>query len=658
MTVSAEPASARLLGGIARELASRRSQSPGSFISSIESEHGRDVLENLVFFCPPPDLRGRVATLLDDVSKRLPVVGTASSELYLDFLTDLALSLQSFLPRWNLTNVELHRSSTLPDAAVRHVADAVLDSLRAAEAASRGAAATVLGRRRAELEARLRAEEVADPSAEARRIAGEGLVAYVVAVASTVERSNFRALSEMRARGEIPTELGNDYAAFLDYTMYLGFSFVTSNPVLVDLAWVANPARWCPVMDSVVASHSDAGESDLARLATLEVVLANMRLLRPIFLLTAGKKGYVSLQVNPKKHGDAKTMIADATAIYAELTSRLVGGIPNVVFKLPATKAGLEACRNLTSRGMGVNITVNFAMFQQLPFAQAISEGSALAAYLTEMNGRLSFPIRDDLLAKLDELKRLGIDEREAREAAAWSGVAVTRRLHQLLTARGCDLTRMRPLVASLRWYTGDAYSGLSNPCPDVFDCAGVSVITVFPNIRRSLDSLEHAVWRRAAAGEPAPERHLEVLSHSELFRQAYFVADSGWLADDSRFKPEHEITLDDQEATADFVPVRDTLRQFGAAYDGFVRRLLGRRALVRVRQAAGFGRRLPTDEVRELLTGGFDVTACEGLRVIAGVDRDPAVAVVLKDEETGKAVEALGAEAVALLRHALAGHA
>jgi hypothetical protein len=80
------------------------------------------------------------------------------------------------------------------------------------------------------------------------------------------------------------------------------------------------------------------------------------------------------------------------------------------------------ACRALTSQSIGVNITVNFGMFQHLAFAEAIREGKALVSTITHMSGRLAFPVRDELLGKLDRLAKEGIDERQAHEAAAWSG--------------------------------------------------------------------------------------------------------------------------------------------------------------------------------------------------------------------------------------------
>ena len=659
MSAAAGSISARLEEQISRELAARRAYSPAEFPDLVEAGQGREVVDGLIFFTEPTQFDALTGDLLHRLAARLGDARPEAQELSLDFLVDLALATHSFLPRWNLTNQTLHGAKSLSERQLAAVREACKHALSEWEALTPVAADNALARRRDDAEARLRAEEASDPEAMAATLAGDSLASFVANVAGAIEQSNLLGLSELRARGETPTELGNDYAAFLQHAMYLGASFVTSNPVLVDIAWMADPDRWCPVMDSVVARNPGADDEALTRLATLEVVLANMHLLRPIFLLTGGKKGYVSLQVNPKKHGDSRQMIADVTAIYGELTGRLDGGVPNVVFKLPATKAGLVACRHVTGRGIGVNITVNFAMFQQLPFAQAIHEGEALAAYLTEMNGRLAYPIRDELLGRLKELEAEGISEAQAREAAAWSGVAVVKRLHGLLSEKGYDLSRVQPLIASLRWYTGDQYAALPNPCPDVVDCVGVSVITVFPNIRHDIDNLEAVDWRPNAIEEPLPADPLDVLTRSELFKQSYHVSDAAWVADDSRFEPTSEIRLEDEAATAAVEPVRATLKQFGEAYDAFVERLRGRKALMALRQAAESGERLPVEAVRAVLTNVFEATVAEGLRLVADAEQDAALAALLGEEAVCAAAAApnAGSGVAELHRQALARH-
>jgi transaldolase len=498
---------------------------------------------------------------------------------YLRFLAEVTLSLRSFLPRWNLRNADRHAEAALAQHHIQAQADA---SYRlAAELAAQAPATTaeLLAEWRAENAARLRAEQAAHPETEAESLVGGSVGEYVTHLSAQIASSHLRRIAEMRLAGETLTEVSNDYAAFLPYAMYLGASFATINPPLVHNAWLADPQRWDPVVDRIIAENPQADEDGLARLVTLEVVLANMRLLRPVFLLSEGRMGCVCLQVNPRQHGNAAVMTSDALSIYEALRAKLDGGAPNVVFKLPGTRAGLETCRALTQRGIGVTITVDFGMFQHLPFAQAIRDGQSIFSCLVEMSGRLAYPVRDELLARLDELAAYGIGEAQAREAAAWSGIAVLKRLYRLLSARGYDLDRVKPLVASLRIYAGQDYATLPNAFPDITEVLGASIISVFPNVRRPFDAQPELQLAPRRIESPVPEDILERLSHSQIFRQAYYVADRDWLPEgDDRFRPDHELTLEDEAATAGWAPVRNTLAEFCNSYDAFVGRILERK--------------------------------------------------------------------------------
>jgi hypothetical protein len=252
--------------------------------------------------------------------------------------------------------------------------------------------------------------------------------------------------------------------------------------------------------------------------------------------------------------------------------------VPNVVFKLPGTQAGLEVCQALTGRGIGVTITVTFGLFQHLPFARATRQSQAIFSCLAHMSGRLAFPIRDELLGKFDQLAAYGIDEAKAREAAAWSGVAVLKRLQRLLLEKGYDLARLRPLVASLRIYTGAGYEDLPNAFPDITETLGTSLISVFPNVRRPFDAQPLEVDPHQVDA-PLPDGVLETLRHSEIFKQAYYVADRDWVArEDEEFRPACVLALSDEAGTAAWTPARDTLAQFCDSYDTFVQRILERK--------------------------------------------------------------------------------
>jgi hypothetical protein len=619
-------------------LEAKRGYSPDQLKGWVESGRGREALEALLFFTSPQEFPEALNGLLGELGSGFSGAAPGVQKSSLQFLVDLALAIRSFLPMWNLADASQHGQAALSDSQIREELDTTLGVLDRCESTASQVSREVAAERREEAEARFREEGAAgNAGALSDELVGHSLREHVEHMGDAFDESNLARLSRMRAAGETITELGNDYAAFLLHCMYLGGSFVTTNPPLVDIAWTADPDRWTPIVDDIIAANPNADESSLARLVTMEVVLSNMRLLRPIFLLTEGKKGYVSLQVNPKKHGDSPAMVADALAIYDELSARLDGGVPNVVFKLPGTLAGLAACRELTGRGIGVNITVNFGMFQQVRFAQTIADGEALASYLTEMNGRLAYPVRDEMVSKAEsgELKEHGIDVDRAREAAAWSGVAVVKRLHGLLSQKGYDLGRVRPLVASLRVYKGQGYTDLPSSFPDITEDAGVSVITVFPNVRRPFDEEGELTLEGDRVEAPVPEDILTALTHSEIFKQAYYVDDEDWITDDGKFRPDKVLSLEDEESTIAWEPVNATMTQFGEAYDRFVQRILGRKAILTIRGNLEEGRSPSQEpEALRLALANFDRrTVVETLRLIAECPEEERLASILEGE-------------------------
>lgn len=571
---------ARLQKQIRDDLRKQQSLSLDEVVAMIEEGQAEEAADHLIFFSPPGAFAPSLQTIRRQLADRFSHASRVLRKRSISFLTHLTLDLSSLMVSWNLQDSHRHGGQALADAQILAEIRENLKVVAEWEDASPAIVEELVGEWKAQATARFVAEQCGQPGVLADDLVGNSVRHYLGNMAAAIRRSNLRRIAEMYIAGLNGTELGNDFATYLKYTMYLGVSFVTTNPVLVGMAWDADPAYWDPVMDDLVAANPGADQDDLARLATLEVVLANMRLLRPIFLLTEGHRGCVSLQVNPKKHGDASVMVADATDIYEDLTRRLDGGVPNVIFKLPATLGGLQACRALTKRGIGVNITVNCALFQQLRFAEAIAEGQSIFSTLTEINGRLAHPVRDELLGKLPELAPLGISEADAREAAAWAGVAVVKKLQRLLEEKGYDLQRVKPLVASLRVYRDrPGHDRLPSAYPDITEDLGTSIITVFPHVRRAFDQEPEMDLHPDQVHEPVPSHVLDVLAHSDIFKQTYYVADRNWVeVEDERFRPVRILTLEDEREVAAWSPVHATLRQFCSGYDEFVERLLSRR--------------------------------------------------------------------------------
>lgn len=538
----------------------------------------QEALENLVFFTAPENFQPSVNRLLKQIETAYPEAAAEFQAEYLAFLTELVLALRSLLPRWSLANPALQGREALSQADLEEIAAAVQKlALRLAETVPQ-VEKSYLDQLRNDAAARYKAEQAPDSLDAASKLVGDSLGAYLTCSCQEISQSQLRRIAEMRFSGETTTELSNDYAAFLQHALYLGVSFATTNPPLVNMALDILPGYWSPIVDGIIQDNLSAETGLLAKLVTLEVVQAQMLLLRPVFLLTEGRMGCVCFQVDPGKHSDARGMVADALFFYEKLRSRL-GGVPNVVFKLPGTYAGLEACRVLTSQGIGVTITVDFGMFQHLPFAQAMLEGQSIYSNLVEMNGRLAFPVRDELLGKLDQLAAHQIDEKAAREAAAWAGVFVARRLHQLLRRKNVDRSRIKTLIASLRIYTGEMYRSLPDAFPDITGILGAEILSVFPNVRYAFDHSPEIPLSPDQIEAPLPERILEVLSHSEVFKQAYYVADRDWLpVENEAFKPEVVLSLEDEERVFAWSPIYNTLTEFMKSYQALIQRVEERR--------------------------------------------------------------------------------
>ena len=145
-----------------------------------------------------------------------------------------------------------------------------------------------------------------------------------------------------------------------------GLTGVTSNPSIFEKA-IGGSADY----DSALKAAESAGDSDVMALyerLAIEDIQHAADALRPVYESTKRQDGYVSLEVSPYL-----AMSTDATTAEARRLWQAVGR-DNLMIKVPATKPGLPAIRQLISEGINVNIT--------LLFSQQVYE-EVVEAYLT-----------------------------------------------------------------------------------------------------------------------------------------------------------------------------------------------------------------------------------------------------------------------------------
>lgn len=171
----------------------------------------------------------------------------------------------------------------------------------------------------------------ATPSAGLRRLADEGVSVWLDGLSR--ERLTSGSLAGLVAAGSVAgvtTSPSAFQAAIGSGTGY--------EKQLTDLA-----ARGVTVDEAV-------------RMMTTADVRAAADILRPVYEATRGRDGRVSLQVDPRLAHDTAATVAEARQL-----TRLVDR-PNVMIRIPATRAGLPAITEVTGAGIGVDATLVFSL--------------------------------------------------------------------------------------------------------------------------------------------------------------------------------------------------------------------------------------------------------------------------------------------------------
>ncbi|MFJ5780105.1 transaldolase [Streptomyces sp. NPDC093094] len=128
---------------------------------------------------------------------------------------------------------------------------------------------------------------------------------------------------------------------------------VTTNPSIFQAAIGSGEGYEEQLADLAVRGVTT---EEAVRMMTTADVRAAADVLRPVHEATGGRDGRVSIEVDPRLAHATGATIAEARQL-AWLVDR-----PNVMIKIPATKAGLPAVTEVVSQGISVNVTLIFSL--------------------------------------------------------------------------------------------------------------------------------------------------------------------------------------------------------------------------------------------------------------------------------------------------------
>jgi transaldolase len=98
-------------------------------------------------------------------------------------------------------------------------------------------------------------------------------------------------------------------------------------------------------------------------------VAAACDVLRPVWEQTGGRDGYVSIEVDPNFAYDARAQYEEARRLRGMIAR------PNLLVKIPATRAGLAAIADAIAAGISINVTLIFSVERYVAVARAYMEG-------------------------------------------------------------------------------------------------------------------------------------------------------------------------------------------------------------------------------------------------------------------------------------------
>jgi transaldolase/glucose-6-phosphate isomerase len=131
-----------------------------------------------------------------------------------------------------------------------------------------------------------------------------------------------------------------------------GLMGMTSNPTIFEKA-ITGSKDYADILESPEAKKLDA-KGVYEKIAIRDVQDAS-DIFKGVYQQTKRRDGYVSLEVSPLLANDTQGTIDEARRLWKSV------GRENVMIKVPGTKEGLPAIRQLLEDGININITLLFA---------------------------------------------------------------------------------------------------------------------------------------------------------------------------------------------------------------------------------------------------------------------------------------------------------
>ena len=230
---------------------------------------------------------------------------------------------------------------------------------------------------------------------------------------------------------------------------------LTSNPAIFEKA-ISKDTTYSE--DIARLSRAGATREGLYTSLVLDDISRAADLFLPVYERTAGRDGYVSIEVSPLLARDSDASVQEARELWARLQR------PNIMIKIPGTPEGLVAVRTLLAEGINVNVTLLFSVERYTrvleTYMQALEDrltqglpldnvASVASFFLSRIDVKVD-TLLDDMMADNPQVKKAG----ELRGRAAIASAALAYRHYQSVrqSPRWQTLAKANAGVQRLLW--------------------------------------------------------------------------------------------------------------------------------------------------------------------------------------------------------------
>jgi len=217
-----------------------------------------------------------------------------------------------------------------------------------------------------------------------------------------------------------------------------GVSGLTSNPAIFAAAILQHPEYAQAVAQLVKQVKSGA---QLYETIVLEDIRRAAELFLGVHQRSARRDGYVSLEVSPHHAHDSHATIAEGQRLWRALER------PNVMIKVPGTRAGLEAIAALIGDGINVNVTLLFSPARYRAVAEAYLAGLEQRVRAGEPVDAVD-SVASFFVSRIDTLVDKLLDE----HAGQGRGEARSLRGRTAVACASVAYAHYRALTESARW--------------------------------------------------------------------------------------------------------------------------------------------------------------------------------------------------------------